>query len=634
MKKRIAVLAGGWDNVNLHKSLIGLTKYTNQNNYDVYLFLSFSTWSESLAFNEGEDTIFTLPNLDDFDGVVVYSSTFNSLKTIQLVTDALSKTKIPKICVGLPLADFPIIKVDSYSGMYELVTHLIEDCKIKNPYYIAGPKDHEDSNQRLQALKDNMAAHGLTFNEKNISYCNWEYLTTQDAVEKILKDYKDNLPDCFVCANDHGAITTTSVLQHHGFKVPEDIVVSGFDNMKSSQLIYPSITTVDQNYEELGYNAALHLEELINHKNKTTSFVIPSEMVLGESSGAYKKAGSSDLRKQYCSESYAKEMENIIFQTYLNNLVLAFTAGDSPESFQSYAIDFFDREGNIGCQNTLLIADKAAISDLRSDSGIVYNTSFSEKMYTIYGKYDGVDYSHTSFNKKELLPFKVEKESPSLFTFFPLHYDTSIFGYIVFEDALDLFLELKLSQYSDKINHSLENFRQNVALANANKKLRNLSERDALTGLYNRFGLEYYGLPLFQDSKESLSNCVIIFVDVNRMKYINDNFGHLHGDLTLRTISSSILATIPDNWLAIRYGGDEFVILGKSDDKEYIEGIIASLNKNLKIQVRKMSLPYPLTVSAGYIITDYNSSKNLEQYITEADKVMYIHKQQTYKDGL
>ena len=65
-------------------------------------------------------------------------------------------------------------------------------------------------------------------------------------------------------------------------------------------------------------------------------------------------------------------------------------------------------------------------------------------------------------------------------------------------------------------------------------------------------------------NKKSGLTTVLFFVDINKMKYINDKFGHLHGELAVKTIAAAAMEVIPRTWLPIRYGGDEFLIVGNS----------------------------------------------------------------------
>ena len=112
------------------------------------------------------------------------------------------------------------------------------------------------------------------------------------------------------------------------------------------------------------------------------------------------------------------------------------------------------------------------------------------------------------------------------------------------------------------------------------------------------------------------------------MKTINDKFGHLHGDLAVKTIASVISSVIPKNWLAIRYGGDEFLILGNNQNykgEKYEEIISMTIKKKTSI----MQLPYNLSASVGSYVVPPSSMMSLEEAIKQVDQIM----DQTSKTG-
>ena len=143
--------------------------------------------------------------------------------------------------------------------------------------------------------------------------------------------------------------------------------------------------------------------------------------------------------------------------------------------------------------------------------------------------------------------------------------------------------------------------------------------------------MEQNGVNLLTEAHKQKKACAVVFIDINRMKHINDNFGHLQGDLAIRTVSSAMLSTMPDNWLGIRYGGDEFIALGICGDSKFVEEYIEKIKDNLEKQVASMHLAYPLTASCGYIMTDPASSATLEDYISKADSIMYEIKQEMHR---
>ena len=77
MKKKIAVFAGGWGGEYLKEVMYGIKKAARDENTDVFLFVNFSSHTDNPSLNAGEFNIFTLPDLRDFDGMILMPNSFN-----------------------------------------------------------------------------------------------------------------------------------------------------------------------------------------------------------------------------------------------------------------------------------------------------------------------------------------------------------------------------------------------------------------------------------------------------------------------------------------------------------------------------------------------------------------------------
>jgi diguanylate cyclase (GGDEF)-like protein len=152
------------------------------------------------------------------------------------------------------------------------------------------------------------------------------------------------------------------------------------------------------------------------------------------------------------------------------------------------------------------------------------------------------------------------------------------------------------------------------------------SEKDVLTGLYNRRYV-YDGLPMLlaQVARRNATLSIAI-LDCNNFKAINDNFGHKKGDLVLQDLSAILATSIRKNDIAARWGGDEFLIIAPYADKKDIEEIVACFKHELQALSEKLRVE--VSVSAGYAVypEDTTSAAGL---ITIADSAMYSLKNGT-----
>ena len=103
MKRKIAVLANGWNHLGIASALKGIRTATDKLNIDVFLFLSFAAFAQSEERNQGEDAIFDLTDYSEFDGVIIFSGMLNSQKTPERIAKVIVKNNIPGVSVGWPL---------------------------------------------------------------------------------------------------------------------------------------------------------------------------------------------------------------------------------------------------------------------------------------------------------------------------------------------------------------------------------------------------------------------------------------------------------------------------------------------------------------------------------------------------
>ena len=150
---------------------------------------------------------------------------------------------------------------------------------------------------------------------------------------------------------------------------------------------------------------------------------------------------------------------------------------------------------------------------------------------------------------------------------------------------------------------------------------------DDLTHLNNRGQINRY---LEQIRYSEDSRVIILMIDIDKFKGINDRYGHAEGDRALVIVSDALRQTCDQINVSVflgRYGGDEFtIIIQNSKDEDHTERLITLLRNNLAEKQQENSLPYELDVSIGYDeVTDGNDS--VYACMTRADEKLYIDKQ-------
>jgi diguanylate cyclase (GGDEF)-like protein/PAS domain S-box-containing protein len=160
----------------------------------------------------------------------------------------------------------------------------------------------------------------------------------------------------------------------------------------------------------------------------------------------------------------------------------------------------------------------------------------------------------------------------------------------------------------------------------AEEALRSLSHMDELTGLFNRrqfFALAEQQLKIAIRTKKKL---LLLFIDVDGLKRINDNHGHMEGDLALIDIANILKGTFRESDITARIGGDEFVVLAVKNTDVNGEIPTTRLQNNLGEHNAKGSRGYQLSISVGTTQFDPEQPLSVDELLARADVLMYEQK--------
>lgn len=204
----------------------------------------------------------------------------------------------------------------------------------------------------------------------------------------------------------------------------------------------------------------------------------------------------------------------------------------------------------------------------------------------------------------------------------PLQTDDKTYG-VLLVNKLELnafnIEDLQLAQiFADQVS---------IALANAQlyEHVRRLSETDSLTGLLNSRSLSRIVEHLINQAQASSSSLSVLFIDLDDFKSINDRFGHPMGDKFLRFFSEILQASVREEDIAIRYAGDEFVVILPNADLSKAKVVAGRLMEDIRNK-RMGDIPtLSTTVSVGLAVYPQHAS-TAEDLIKHADDALYIVK--------
>ena len=158
------------------------------------------------------------------------------------------------------------------------------------------------------------------------------------------------------------------------------------------------------------------------------------------------------------------------------------------------------------------------------------------------------------------------------------------------------------------------------------KQLRDLSLTDELTGLYNRRGFDQLLEQQISYAQRHNQPFLLITLDVNFFKAINDKFGHPIGDQALLDIAKALLESFRKHDMVARIGGDEFAVIAPNTTAS--EPLISHLLDTLDSLKER---PYTLAVSVGESLFDPQNPISTAELIAQADHKLYCSKKQAHQ---
>ena len=626
MKRRIAVLACGWCTYFLKDFVKGMQRAVEGKNIDIYLFNTYNYTEYSGFPNYSGASIFNLIHYEDFDGVIILADLIGNVRILEKERLKILKAGKPAISINRKMDGICCLRIDNYSGMYDLIDHMVKMHGITDLAYVTGKESAVDFSERYKAytavLKDNNIP--LDNNQiYNIEYS--DYHCAYRFFDEFVKSGKQ-MPKGFVCANDLIALGLLKVCFENNINVPEQVKIIGFDDILETQSTLPSITSVKNNADMLGAEAINRLELGIN----------PAQLL---------KLKSTPVYRQSCGCHYlaAKEQGRIIldildntnkkeeFNTQIE--VIGEIFAEAADVFtlltnvENFLVKSHSFEGSDFC--IFMKSDWTSVL-INSAENLPQNLSYGTQVQAICSVQNNKKYLREMINTRDLIPEKMKSDKSSIFMFLPIYHHSYVHGYYVTKDNLSMIDNRYGYIWARNLGTSIEHFRKKNMFKQMSQQYLRLSTKDALSGMLNRQGLDKLAKPFYAQNKKNGLTTVLFFVDINKMKHINDQFGHLHGDLAVKTVAAAVLETVPRNWLCIRYGGDEFLVVGNS--KNYNgEDYCTQIKERLLSKTSVMHLPYTLSASVGTYSVPSNSNLTLEQAVEAVDSIMYEQKQAFHK---
>lgn len=629
----IAVIVSTIDQEYQSDILSGIRQYAFANGITLEHFVAFGNIGGDIRHDTGEYNIFSLANFKRFDGVILVINTIQLADSMENVISAVRKSGIPAVFIDKDVPDFYTIGIDNEKAMRSMVEHFIERHGFTRINYISGPADNIDSQQRLQAYRSVLEEHGIPVEEERIYHGNFLSKDGTAAARRFLESPLE-FPQAIVCANDIMAIAAMNTLTQNGLQVPEDVAVSGFDYIYNGRNFAPSLTTVERPLERAGQLACRKIVSHIRGLEQERSEVLDTFCRFSQSCGCCETPvmDTEEFKKRNFNvlEHYTKDI------SLVSRMSSALAECDNLEECTVNLQRFIPE---LDCKEFYLcLCDgwkQGIMMDETEENYLMHILSPNTYIVSGFGEYVQVplaykngEYIHVpDFHVSEMLPGLFDENNPAgNYYFVPLHFRERCIGYCVIKDSSFPTHSKLFHNAMMHIANSLESVRKIICLDRVTQKLNKLYTIDPLANINNRNGFRISTQQLYSYCINTRKPVMLMFLDMDGLKHINDTYGHKDGDTAIVAMAEALRMACTGGEICCRFGGDEFIVFAADYTEERALLLKNRIHQLLDEINTTRNLPYTVATSIGYHIAVPERGVDLFQLATIADNIMYAEK--------
>ena len=628
-RKRIAVITADIFTDYTNRILTGICGQSTALGYDTVILTMTFNLDTDTQLQSGEENIYSLLTEGSVDGAIMVVGNMSSDQLVVKITGKLRSLGIPVVSVERDLGFCESVYAED-TELFELMTdHFIEHHGCNDIACLTGFRGNAPAESRLEGYKRSLRRHGIEIKDENIIYGDFWKVTASELAKEYIEG-KRKLPQAIVCANDSMGTALCIALMQGGIKVPEDVMISGYDGSKEAADNIPPLTTIIPGNSMLGARAVAKLHKLMSGEDvKITGF----------SSGSLVFTGSCGCRRGLMHLAQMREDYDLnvrLYEGYFNRSGMqeGLMEEKTLEGLLHRISEYYYCVNGLDLFMLCLDRNWDGGDEKKDDSYLSegYPETMDLRMIFHRGETSVVD---SSFDTADILPPDIMERihGPASYILLPLHYMDRCFGYTIYHFSdMAKSVSMVFALWNRNINTALEFLRVRTKLTRINNRILMNSIRDTLTGVYNRKGFKRYSETIFKRAQNEQKKLLIIIADLDLLKHINDNYGHIEGDRAITITANALNTCCENNEVCARIGGDEFVIIGSGDyTDEMVEGYLEYIRGYFDRYNDSEVKPYKVGASIGSYCEVPGKNDDFHELFGIADRRMYEDKKKRRK---
>lgn len=635
--KKIALLIHDLDSEYSRSMVTGITQFCKKNNATIYILPARSKNYPHLDYDYQNYMISNFVNKKNFDGAIIATATqAQYISDDELFKIMYSYAPMPIISIGYMIPNIPSLTVDCHSGIWNEVDHLINKHKCKRIAFFTVLGTNPEANARTQAFRISMADHDMEIDESIFFGCDFTYWSSYAKMKEYYEKHGKIDFDAAIAINDDMAYGIIDFCNDYNIKIPEDLIVTGFDDSKKASIVPPLLSSINQQIDKQGAYAAKLLLKIINGEQIEMEHTIQTKPMFRQTCGCidlhdnriqyYDHEGNHhiDIKKSEELSSewyyikgqlsdvtlYSQTMQSDIT---INQLANRINSDIRRFRISGYAICLYTDPFTVLKGEPLKLPKSAYILGAYDN-----NTGFETKQDT--------DFIY--FNPhEEMLPSGILTNIAGSVIVHPLYHRNTQLGYFIFRPG-----DFEISMY-ELLNTTLctiimnaitytKSLEEKAELTEHNRSLSLMSKTDELTQILNRRGFYALAQQAISIAVDMNQKGLVIYGDMDGLKRINDTYGHDAGDRAIQAEAKLLRTTFRSSDIIGRIGGDEFAIVTVGMNADTFKKVEAKLNAACEQWNSITKEPFTVSISLGFAEFDVKNY-DLSDLIKEADKCQY-----------
>lgn len=600
-----------------------LHMYAMKRGYKIIVFNSPVDFFQNDSNDRGSETVYRLMNYDVLDAVVIYSECFRNKAVYERIIDEAKAHDVPVILLKEKLEGCACIFNDYEDAFKSVMDHVIKRHGVTDTFFIAGNKENDlASEYRIKYYKEVLEENGLPFSEEQLDYGNYWDVPTIMVIQRLL-ERRRTPPRAIFCANDYMAIAVCDELEKKGYRVPEDVIVTGFDGVPEAEFRQPQLTTCTEDFESLAEQTIGLIEKILDGEDVPQVTLNKYNTRFTESCGCpcCGMEPRAEVQRQYSMVHDVLSHDEFVYGWLSNTLEV------------KDINDFLSRLPKLAVALGYVCLNDDLISCITEDKQEDREFPYTDSLDIIESEFTPKTLSIKSFPRRDIIPDIAgwaEDPRDTICIVSAINSGEDIYGYYAVRTDNIITEAHRINRTMNALNVAFNSivgfYKQRLMLLG----LKNAALIDQLTGLANLKGTTRWFEKFSSDPKNHERPITISIYGLPKYKFIYENYGIMEIEESIRFVADTLKKSVVGNAFIGHVADDEFLVINWYDSADEIADTINSTTAKFFEEIGKFNADankgYHLEVNAGCedLFPGWNGT--LESFSKLASNAMYLNR--------